>query len=385
VSFFPNEVERLAIDGLRRFLDNELEPEINQWTKANGDGRIPKAQLSKWIRSLTQFGIVTAPFPEELGGLGLGWSTHLRLVEEAIYSSSTIGMVAASGALFADHLVRNAPDHIVQRYVPGMLKGEIFGSIGVSEPDVGSDVAGAKTKAVLDGDFWVIDGEKTWITNAEYSDFFVCTCRTSENELTHILLDRQEHPYEVRDIQKIAMNGQSTAQVFLSGVRVPVSNTVGKIGDGLKNTLATFERARCHMAAWGYALARRAMDEAIKYSQQRIQHGKPIAGHQLIAAKIATMATEIDAARLMTLRAAAMLDAGQRCDTEAAMAKWYATELAVRATRDALQIHGGNGVTKDFIVERLVREAVIAPIPDGTSEIQKLIIARNLTGIQALR
>jgi len=155
------------------------------------------------------------------------------------------------------------------------------------------------------------------------------------------------------------------------------------VGSGLKNTMKVFERARCHMAAWGYSVARRAMEEAIKYSQDRVQHGKPIAGHQLIAEKIATMATEIDAARLLTHRAASMIDAGMRCDNECSMAKWYATEIAVKATRDALQIHGANGVTKEFIVERLVREAIISPIPDGTTEIQKLIIARNLTGIQA--
>jgi alkylation response protein AidB-like acyl-CoA dehydrogenase len=181
------------------------------------------------------------------------------------------------------------------------------------------------------------------------------------------------------------MNGQSTAQIFLDDVRVPVSNTVGEIGQGLKNTLVVFERARCHMAAWGYSVARRAMEEAIKYSKERVQHGKPIAGHQLIAEKIATMATEIDAARLLALRAISMVDEGLRCDTECSMAKWYGTEIAVKATRDALQIHGGNGVTKEFIVERLLREAVISPIPDGTTEIQKLLIARNLTGIQAFR
>jgi alkylation response protein AidB-like acyl-CoA dehydrogenase len=257
--------------------------------------------------------------------------------------------------------------------------------MGISEPDVGSDVAAVKTRAVRDGDDWVINGEKTWITNGEYSDIFVCTCKTGDGELTHILIDREEHGYEVRGIPKMALNGQSTAQIFLADVRVPVSNTIGGIGDGLKNTLVTFERARCHMGAWGYSLARRAMEEAIRYSQERTQHGKPIAGHQMIADKLAIMATEIDAARLLALRAMSMVDAGDRCDKECAMAKWYGTEVGVRATRDALQIHGGNGVTKEFIVERLVREAIIGPIPDGTTEIQKLIIARDLTGIQAFR
>ena len=183
----------------------------------------------------------------------------------------------------------------------------------------------------------------------------------------------------------MALNGQSTAQIFLTDVRVPVENVIGEVGGGLKNTLVTFERARCHMAAWGYSIGRRAMDEAIKYSQERTQHGKPIAGHQLVAEKIAVMATKIDAARLLALRAADMIDKGIRCDKECAMAKWFGTEIGLEAARDALQIHAGNGVTKEFIVERLLREAIIGPIPDGTTEIQKLIVARALTGIQAFR
>jgi alkylation response protein AidB-like acyl-CoA dehydrogenase len=168
-------------------------------------------------------------------------------------------------------------------------------------------------------------------------------------------------------------------------VRVPVGNTLGERGSGLKNTLKIFEYARCHMAIWGIGVARRALDESIKYSQERLQHGKAIAGHQLIAEKIATMATQIDAARLLTYRAMDMVQKGERADKECSMAKWYGTEIAVTATRDAVEIHGGNGVTKEFVVERLAREAIIAPIPDGTTEIQKLLISRALTGINAFR
>jgi alkylation response protein AidB-like acyl-CoA dehydrogenase len=189
----------------------------------------------------------------------------------------------------------------------------------------------------------------------------------------------------VRDIQKMALNGQSTAQIFLSDCRVPVANTIGRVGDGLRNTLQVFEIARCHMAMWSIGIARRAMDEAIAYARDRAQHGKKIAGHQLIADKIAIMATKIDAARLLTHRAISLVQAGTRAETECSMAKWYATEMAIEATRDALQIHGGNGVTREFIVERLVREAIICPIPDGTTEIQKLVVSRALTGIQAFR
>ena len=377
-----NEVQRTAVESLRKFLDAELEPEFLSHRE---DEVVPKEKVKDWIKRMIPFGLVVAPHPVEEGGIGLDWSTHLRLWEEVVHSSITLAGPLLLNTLVVELLVKYGSRELINRYVPGILTGDIIASMGVSEPDVGSDVAAAKCRAVRDGDHWVINGEKTWITNGSYSDFFICTCKTGDGELTHILIDREEHGYEVRDIRKIAMNGQSTAQVFLNNVRVPVTNTVGKIGDGLRNTLIIFERARCHMACWGYGIARRAKDEAVKYSQQRIQHGKPIAGHQLIAEKIATMATEIDAARLLTLRAAEMIDRGQRCDTESSMAKWYGTEVGVRATRQALQIHGGNGVTKEFIVERLLREAVIAPIPDGTTEIQKLIISRNLTGVQAFR
>ena len=380
MSFEVTDDQWLAIESLRKFLDTELEPAI----KAHGEGKVSKEQMRVWQTQLAQFGLINAPHPVEWGGLGLDWKTHLLLWEEVAFTSMTIAGPMIMNCVSADLLIRNASHDLIEKWVPGLLAGEVIGSMGVSEPDVGSDVSAAKTRAVRDGDEWVINGEKTWISNGSYADFFICTCKTGDGQLTHVLIER-ERGYEVRDIDKIALNGLSTAQVFLSDVRVPVANTIGEIGAGLKNTLVTFERARCHMAAWGYAVARRALHEAITYSQQRIQHGKPIAGHQLIADKIATMATEIDAARLLTLRAADMIDRGVRADTECSMAKWFATELAVRACRDALQIHGGNGVTKEFIVERLLREAIIAPIPDGTTEIQKLLISRNLTGIQAFR
>jgi alkylation response protein AidB-like acyl-CoA dehydrogenase len=381
MSFAMNEEQRMAVDGLRRYLDDVIEPEF----MAHGDGFIPREKMQKWTQSLAEFGLINAPREAQWGGLEMDWVTHLRLFEEVAVTSMDIAVPVIINAVGADLLASAAPEHMKEKYLPGLLRGELFIAMGISEPDVGSDVAAVKTRAVRDGDDWVINGEKTWISNGEYSDIFVCTCKTGEGELTHILIDREEHGYEVRGIPKIALNGQSTAQIFLADVRVPVSNTVGEIGSGLKNTLVTFERARCHMAAWGYSLGRRAMEEAIRYSQERTQHGKPIAGHQMIADKLAIMATEIDAARLLALRAMSMVDAGERCDKECAMAKWYGTEVGVRATRDALQIHGGNGVTKEFIVERLVREAIIGPIPDGTTEIQKLIVARALTGIQAFR
>lgn len=379
---FRTEEQQMAVDGLRRWLDSEAEPAL----KAHGEDFIPRERMVEFTRELVKYGLVSAVVGEDHGGLGQDWLTHLMLFEELVYSSNDLATPILINVNAASMLESLAPAHLRDRYLPGLVSGELFASFGISEPDVGSNVAEVKTRARRDGDHYIISGEKTWISNGEYSDFIVCTCRTSDDPkrgLTHILLDRKEHPYQVRGIAKIALNGQSTSQVFIDEVRVPVTNVIGKEGEALRNTLTQFERARLHVGSQSLGIARRALDESVRYSQERRQHGKPIAGHQLISAKLATMATQVDAARLLIHRAAQMLDAGLRADMECSMAKLYATEVAVGICRQAVQIHGGNGVTKEFPVERLAREAIVVPIPDGTSEIQQLIIGRALTGISA--
>ena len=303
MNFALSEEQSMVIENLRKYLDKEVEPAF----RAHGEDFIPREKMQEWMQSLTTYGLIKAPHSEEWGGFGMDWLTHLIVFEEVAYTSLDIaipGFINCIGAMMLDRL---ASEEIKERYLRDLINGDKFVAMGISEPDVGSDVAAVKTRAVRDGDHWVINGEKTWITNGEYSDLFVCTCRTGEGELSHILIDREEHGYDVKGIKKLALNGQSTAQIFLSDVRVPVSNTVGEQGAGLKNTLKSFEYARCHMAMWGIGVARRAMDEAIKYAQERSQHGKPIAGHQLIADKIASMATKIDAGRLLAHRAMSMV------------------------------------------------------------------------------
>jgi len=379
-----NEDVQLAVDNLRRFLDNEIEPEIRPYLD---EGRlIPKEKMTEILSALSEFGLIRAPYPEEWGGLGLDWETHLRLFEEVVYTSVDLALpiLINTGAV---RTYLNMPPALRDRYLPGIIGGKLISCTGISEPNTGSDVAAVETRARRDGDHYVVNGSKIWITNGEYSDVLTCVVRTGEGRsgLSRVIIDRKEHGYQVQGIPKIALNSQSTAQIFLDDVRVPAENMIGSEGSGLKDQLTGFETARIHVAALGYGLARRALDESIKYSQERTQHGKQIAGHQLIADKIATMATEVDAARLLALRAAEMIDAGVRAEKEAAMAKWYGTELAARAGRDAVQIHGANGVTRAFMVERLAREGIVVPIPDGTTEIQKLIIARSITGVSAFR
>jgi acyl-CoA dehydrogenase len=377
------EEQQAAVDGLRRFLAAEAEPMFNREFR---DKFVPREQMGAIVRKLTEFGLISGAVPESHGGMGLDWSTLIMLFEEVAATSIDLSVPLLINSFGAQMLQRLAPAHLQKRYLPGLLNGELFCSVGISEPDVGSNVLEIKTTARRDGDDYIINGEKTWISNGSYSDFLICTCRTGDDPrrgLTHFLLDRKEHPYEVRNIPKIAWNSQSTAQIFLSDIRVPAGNMLGREGEALKNTLVMFERSRVFVAAQGLGIARRALEEAVTYSKQRSQHGKLIAGHQLIAAMLAEMATSVDAARLLTYRAASMIEAGVPAEMEAAMAKYFACEAAVTVARQAVQIHGGNGVTKDFLVEKLARDAIVVPIPEGTTQIQQLIIGRALTGVNA--
>jgi alkylation response protein AidB-like acyl-CoA dehydrogenase len=378
-----NEEQKLAVEGLRRFLKAEVEPVFN---KEYRDRHMPKEKMAEFMTKLSEYGLVSGLVGEVHGGMGADWLTNVMLFEEVAAVSSDIStpvLINSFGAYMLEHA---APAHLRERYLPGLVKGESFVSMGISEPGAGSNVAEIRTRARREGDQYVISGEKTWISNGSFSDFLICTCRTNDDPkrgLSHILIDRREHPYQSRDIEKIASNTQSTAQIFLDNVRVPVANRIGEEGEGLKNTLAAFELSRIFVAVMALGLARRALEEAMRYATERRQHGKIIAGHQLIAGMLAEMATSVDAARLLTHRAAQMVDAGQSAIMEASMAKYFAAEAAVKICRQAVQIHGGNGVSRDFLVEKLAREAIIVPIPEGTTQIQQLIIARALTGVSA--
>lgn len=375
--------QTMAVEGLRRYLAAEADP---LFSKAYRDRFMQREVLVPVMRRLAQFGLVSGAVSPAAGGLGLDWQTSLMLFEEVAACSVDLSVPVLINSFGAYLLEQVASPELRERYLPGLIAGESFVSMGISEPGAGSNVMEIRTRARRDGDHWVISGEKTWISNGAYSDFLICLCRTGDdprNSLTQILIDRREHGYDVREIDKIALNSQSTAQIFLDEVRVPVANTIGGEGGALKRTLAHFEKSRAFVAMQSVGLARRALEEAVTYTTQRRQHGKVIAGHQLIAAMLADMATRVDAARLLVHRAGQLFDAGRGAEMEAAMAKYFACEAAVTVARQAVQIHGGNGVTRDFLVEKLAREAIVCPIPEGTTQIQQLIIARALTGVAA--
>lgn len=375
--------QAMAVDVLRRYLAAEVD---SLFSKDYRDRFMPRDVMAGLMRRLSEFGLVSGVVGPAAGGLGLDWLTSLMLFEEVAACSVDLAVPVLINAFGAYLIEQVASPELRKRYLPRLIAGDSFVSMGISEPGVGSNVMELRTRARRDGDHWVISGEKTWISNGAYSDFLICLCRTSDNPrggLTQILIDRNEHGYDVRGIDKIAFNSQSTAQIFLGEVRVPVTNTIGEEGGALKRTLAHFEKSRAFVAMQAVGLARRALEEAVAYAKGRRQHGKVIAGHQLIAAMLAEMATQVDAARLLVHRAAQLFDAGQCAEMEAAMAKYFACEAAVTVARQAVQIHGGNGVTRDFLVEKLAREAIVCPIPEGTTQIQQLIIARALTGVAA--
>lgn len=384
MNFLATEEQRLAVEGFNRFLRAELEPIVK---RHQPDRLIEKAQMLEIFRLMLPYGMGgNGIIAEEHGGLGMPWLTYAMMYDQLARVSADVALSLLIQQLGAYSLEVCSNAAMRDKYLPRLLRAEIIACSGISEPGVGSNVAEVTCRARRDGDHYVVSGEKTWISNGGYSDFCMAVVRTADTGakgLSMILVDRLEHGYESRDIDKLGLNSTSTAQLFFDDVRVPAQNMMIEPGAGLKSTLVLFEKARPMVGLTSVGIAQAALDKAVAYAKERRQHGKAIGGHQLIQGMLAEAATELDAARLLVYRAFNLIDHGVRCEVESAMAKWYATEKAVDIASKALQIHGGNGITKDFGVELLFRNARMMPIPDGTTEIQKLIIGRALTGLNA--
>ena len=299
----------------------------------------------------------------------------------------TIGM--ALGPAMILHLF--ASKELKGKYMPLLFTGQKVGCTAITEPNVGSNPAEVQSTAVLDGDHYVLNGTKTWISCADISDLAMVTCRIREGsgeELGVLLVDREISPYESAELPHIGLKGFPTGELYFSDCPVPLENRIrrngSKRGKGdLGMVLQGFEYARTAMAIGAVAMAQAAFDHAVAYAKERRQWGKLIGEHQMIQEMIADMATAIDTARFLAYRVLSLLQQGKRCDREACMAKYYATEMAVEVTSKAIQIHGANGLSEEFPVERLFRDARMFTIPDGTTQIQKLIVARDILGLSA--
>lgn len=380
-AFVPSDDEQAMIDAVRRYCEQEIRPLADRY----GETFIPTENMRAVLKGLTDFGFVNGPIATEQGGLGLSWKTFGLLLEELCAVSLSIGITAFIQTMAASLASQLFAPALRDRYLPQMLSCDAIACIGISEPDVGSNVVEIKCKArPVDGGY-AISGEKTWISNGDYAELCICVARTGSQPtaLDLFLVDRRQSAFESRNIHKMALNSTSTAQLFFDDCVVPEEHRLTQDGKGLRQVAGMFGVSRPLVGVFSVGLGRAALDAATTYAKERRQHGKAIGGHQLISAYLAEMATKLDAARLLVLRALDLLDRGVRSESESAMAKWFATELGVEITSQALQIHGGNGVTVEFPVERLFREARVVTIPEGTTEINKLIIGRGLTGISA--
>jgi alkylation response protein AidB-like acyl-CoA dehydrogenase len=380
MDFRTSDEQQMAVDSFRRFLDDVIRPAV----AAHDDSFIPKDEMQALLKQLLDFGMGNGLAKESDGGMGLDPVTFGLLFEELARVSPDVAIVV----LIQEEtglLLSAASDELKSQYLGPLLAGEKFGSIGISEPAVGSNIADIKCRAKADGDDFLISGEKQWISGGHYSDFNVTVARESDDGAAGIglyLVDRAQG-YESQNIPKLALNRQSTAQLFFDKVRIPGSQLLFPAGQGLKRLMTLLEGSRPLVGLMAVGISQAALDYSIEYAKEREQHGKPIGAHQLIQARIAEMAVKVEASRLMLFKALDQVGRGVRSDFQSGMAKYFATEAAIEITRHAMAIHGGNGVTREFPIEELYRIAPILTVTEGTPEMQKLIIGRSLLGMPA--
>ncbi|RME74685.1 MAG: acyl-CoA dehydrogenase [Planctomycetota bacterium] len=373
-----SEEQCMLRDMVRDFARNEIAPIA---IEIDVEERFPR----ELFRAMGELGLLGIPFPEEVGGAGAGWVGYCLAIEEVarVCASTALGLAAAV-SLGIGPIVDFASEAQRERYLPDLLSGEKLAAFGLTEPNAGSDAGGSmETRAERQGDHWVIRGTKYWITNGNHADVFVVTAKTDPEAgtrgISSFIVERGAEGFSTHPIKdKLGMRGSDTAELVFDGVRVPHDNLVGKEGEGFRAFLATLDGGRIVIGALSLGIAQGAYERARAYALERKTFGKPIAEHQAIAFKLADMATRIHAARLLVYHAARRKDAGLPFKREAAMAKLFASEACYAITKDAVQIHGGNGYTREYEVERMFRDAKLCEIGEGTSEIQRLVISREI-------
>jgi alkylation response protein AidB-like acyl-CoA dehydrogenase len=342
------------------------------------------------IREAAALGLLGVPYPEEVGGTGLDSLAYAITVEELSRASGSVGIiVSAHTSLGCNPIYLAGTDAQKEKYLRPMASGEVIGAYGLTEPGAGSDSRGTKTRAHREGDEWVINGSKRFITNAGVAGTYIVTAVTDREQdsgkISAFIVEADTPGFSIgRMEEKMGLHASNTGELIFEDCRIPAENLLGKEGAGDKLFLKTLDGGRIGIASMALGLAQAAYEAASAYAKERKQFGRPIGEFQGVAFKIADMATTIDAARLMTYRAAWLKDCGKPYTTEAAMAKLYASEVARDVTNDAVQVHGGYGYVSEYKVERYLRDAKLTEIGEGTSEIQRMVIARNLLGLRAM-
>lgn len=373
-----DEQERLILDSVDRFLDRHVRPVA---LKLEHDDAYP----DEIVERMKELGLFGATIPEEYGGLGLRPSTYAKMIERISSVWMSLSGIINSHLIMAFIVTKTGTEEQKATFLPRFATGELRGGLALTEPDCGTDLQAIRTVAKRDGDDYVINGSKTWITNGIQGSCFALLVKTDPTAqprhkgMTMFLAEKGPGFKVSRKLEKLGYKGIDSAELVFEDYRVPADRLIGGVeGRGMACAISGLELGRVNVAARGVGVAQAALDESVKYSQQRKTFGKPIHEHQAVAMKLADMATRVSAARLLVQQAAKALDRGERCDYEAGMAKLFASEAAVENSLDAMRIHGGYGYSKEFVVERLYRDAPLLCIGEGTNEIQRIIIAKRL-------
>jgi alkylation response protein AidB-like acyl-CoA dehydrogenase len=375
----PNEENSAIVEEVRRFVDREVIPVAHELEKHD-------TYPVELVEKLKTLGLFSSTIPEAYGGLGMDFFTYAQIIEELSRGWMSLGGIVNTHILVAYMIATYGTEEQRASLLPRMAEGKMRGGICLSEANAGSDVQAIRMTAVREGDDYVLNGSKLWVTNGQRGGIFAVLARTDTTArppyrgMSVFLVERGAPGLTAsRTFEKLGYKGVETAELVFSDVRVPASRLLGGVeGEGFKHAMSGLEVGRINVAARAVGVAQAAFNDAIRYAQQRSTFGKPIAQHQAIQLKLADMATRIEAARLLVRQAAIKKDRGERCDLEAGMAKLFATEMCQHVTLEAMRIHGGYGYTKEFNVERYYRDAPFMLVAEGTSEIQKLVIARQL-------
>lgn len=377
MDFNLTEEQEMIRKVVQDFAQNEVEPiaaEIDE-TK-----EFPRDNVNK----MGKIGMLGVPFPQEYGGAGADTLSYVLTVEELSYACATHGVICSAHTSLGTHpIFKYGTEEQKQKYLVPLAKGEKLGAFALTEPNAGTDASGLKTIAKLDGDSYVLNGNKIFITNAGQADIFVIMAMTDQSKgnrgISAFIVERTTPGFTVgKKENKMGINASDTRELIFKDCRIPKENLLGKEGQGFKIAMATLDGGRIGIAAQALGIASRALDESTAYLKEREQFGRPLAKFQGLQWMVAEMATKIEAARNLVYKAAKTKDSGKRFSVEAAMAKYFASEAAMEVTTKAVQLHGGYGYMKDYPVERLMRDAKITEIYEGTTEVQKMVIAGSL-------
>ena len=377
MNFELNENQRMIAQMVRDFAEKEIRPYRNQW---DDEEFFPVDAMKK----MGELGLLGIYIPEEYGGSGFGYYEYATALMELGKVCGGVGLsVAAHNSLCSGHIYYHGTEDQKRKYLPKLASGEFIGAWGLTEPNTGSDAMRMKTVAVKDGDYWVINGAKNWITHGLSGDLSVVLVRTGDlldsNGITAFIIEKGTTGFSAVKIKdKFGVRASETAELIFDNVRVHESQVIGQVGHGFKQAMQILDGGRISIAALSCGVARGAFEAATKYAKEREQFGQPIANFQAIGFKLADMATEIEAAELLTFQAADLKNRKQPVTKAGAFAKYFSSEVAVKCGNEAMQIMGGYGYTKEYPAEKYLRDARLMTIGEGTSEIQKLVISREI-------